>query len=171
VIILEICQTERLKIRRVEESDSAFILKLLNEETFIKNITDKNVRSHQDAIHYLRDGPISDYTEFGFGQYLVSLKDSDIPIGMCGFLKRDVFEYPDLGYAFLHEFWSKGYAREASVAVLHDGYKSHGLKVVVAGTSLDNRGSNNLLKKLGFSLKGRIEIYGKTCNLYEYSFM
>jgi RimJ/RimL family protein N-acetyltransferase len=168
---LEICQTERLKIRWIEESDSAFILKLLNEEAFIKNITNKNVRSHQDAIHYLREGPISDYTEFGFGQYLVSLKDSDIPIGMCGFLKRDVLKYHDLGYAFLHEFWSKGYAKEASIAVLNDGHKNHGLNTVVAGTSLDNRGSNNLLKKLGFSLKGRNEMNGKTCNFYEYSFM
>jgi len=157
---LQICQTERLNIRRVEESDSAFILKLLNEETFIKNIADKNVRSHQDAIHYLRDGPISDYTKLGFGQYLVSLKDSDTPIGMCGFLKRDVFEYPDLGYAFLHEFWSKGYAMEASEAVLNDGHKNHGLNTVVALTSTENSGSNNLLQKLGFSLKGCSEMYG-----------
>ena len=168
---MEICQTERLKIRWVEESDSAFILKLLNEEAFIKNITDENVRSHQDAIQYLRDCPISDYTELGFGHYIVSLKDSDVPVGMCGFLKRDVFEYPDLGYAFLHEFWSKGYAREASIAVLNDGHKNHGFDIVVAATSLDNIGSNNLLKKLGFSLKGRNEMYGKTCNLYEYRFM
>lgn len=167
---MEICQTQRLKIRRFEESDSAFILKLLNEKSFIKNINDKKVRNDQDAINYLLEGPIANYKKFGFGLYLVTLKDSDIPIGMCGLLKRDDFEYADLGYSILEAFCSKGYATEASTAILKEENKNHNLGKVVAATLPDNVSSNHLLKKLGFSLKGTIEMYGKTSNLYQYSF-
>ena len=86
---MEVCKTERLKIRHFEKSDSEFVLKLLNEESFIANIGDKNVRSISDSINYLVNGPISSYEKFGFGLNLIMLEGSNIPIGMCGLLKRD----------------------------------------------------------------------------------
>jgi RimJ/RimL family protein N-acetyltransferase len=115
---MEVCQTKRLKIRHFNEDDAGFILKLLNEESFIKNIGDKKVRCAEDAINYLRNGPVANYKKFGFGLNLVSLKDSNTPIGMCGLLKRNELEHPDLGYALLSEYCSKGYAQEASISVL-----------------------------------------------------
>jgi len=167
---MEICQTQRLNIRRFVESDSAFIVKLLNEEAFIKNITDKKVRNDEDAIKYLLDGPIATYNKLGFGLYMITLKESGIPIGMCGLLKRDEFEYADLGYALLEEYCGKGYATEATVAVLKAENKNTRLTKVIAVTAVDNEISQNLLKKVGFSQKGTIELYEQINNLYEYSF-
>jgi RimJ/RimL family protein N-acetyltransferase len=167
---MEVCETERLKIRQFEKSDSGFVLKLLNEESFIANIGDKNVRSTSDSINYLVNGPISSYEKFGFGLNLITLKDSSIPIGMCGLLKRDELEYADLGYALLPEYWSQGFAQEASLAILNDGHEKHNLNVIAAITNPDNVNSNNLLKKLGFSLKGQIRLCELDNNLYEIKF-
>ena len=164
---MDVCQTQRLSIRQFKESDAEFILELLNEEAFIQNINDKQVRNTSDAINYLRSGPMASYQKYGYGLYLVQLKDTKTPIGMCGFLKRDDFEYADIGYSLLEAFWSKGYAKEAAIAVLDYAHKTHHLTTVLAATLPSNIGSISLLEKLGFSLKGTLEMYGEFSHLYQ----
>ena len=66
-------------------------------------------------------GPVASYRKFGFGLYLVELKDSGSPIGICGLLKRDWLKDVDIGFAFLQKFWSQGYARESAAAAMHYG--------------------------------------------------
>ena len=163
-----VCETERLIIRQFELSDSDFIIRLLNEEAFIRYIADKNIRTQQDAIHYLKHGPMASYDKYGFGLNLVYLKSDNTPIGMCGVLKRDELEYPDLGYAFLAEFADKGYASEAAEKTLKVTMATCSLDTVFAVTLLDNSRSNKLLKKVGFSVKETMDLYGSQNNLYEY---
>lgn len=163
-----VCETQRLTIRQLNLNDAAFIVQLLNEESFIRYIADKNVRTHADAIDYLTDGPLSSYQAYGFGLSLVQLKGTETPIGLCGLLKRKGLEHPDLGYAFLPEFCGKGYANEAAESVLKDGIVTHALNIIWAVTMPDNLSSNNLLKKVGFKLNGTIELYDSENNLYEF---
>lgn len=59
---------------------------------------------------------------------------------------------------------------EASVAILDEESKNPNLSEVLAVTLPDNFRSNKLLKKLGFSLTGSIEMYSMTSNLYQCSF-
>jgi len=164
-----ICQTARLTIRQFTPDDADFIVALLNEESFIRYIADKKVRNQADAINYLQSSPIASYANFGFGLNLVALKDLNIPIGMCGLIKRKELAYPDLGYAFLSEYWGKGYAIEAASAVLYHELKTHSLNMVLAVTLPDNLHSNRLLQRLGFIQTGSIELYNADNNLYEYS--
>lgn len=152
-----VCETERLVIRQFELSDAEFIIRLLNEESFVRYIADKNVRTQEEAIHYLKHGPMASYDKNGFGLNLVSLKNDLTPIGMCGVLKRDELEYPDLGYA--------SEAAKKTLTVTMDTYL---LDTVNAVTLLENVRSNKLLKKVGFSFQKRVELYGLQNNLYEY---
>ncbi len=164
-----VCETERLYIRQFNTNDTEFIVRLLNEESFIRNIADKNVRTNADAINYLTNGPIPSYEFNGFGLNMVLLKEAYIPIGMCGLLKRKELDHPDIGYALLPEFCGKGYANEAATSVLKEEMETHSLNTILAVTFPNNLSSNSLLKKLGFSLKGTIELYDTQNNLYEYS--
>jgi len=163
-----VCETKRLIVRQFNLKDVEFIVRLLNEESFIRYITDKNVRTNTDAINYLNNGPISSYQVYGFGLNLVLLKETEIPIGICGLLKRKELEYPDLGYAFLPEFFGKGYASEAADSVLKKEMVTHSLNTTLAVTLQDNISSNKLLNKLGFSFNGTMELYGSQNNVYEY---
>jgi RimJ/RimL family protein N-acetyltransferase len=95
-----VCETERIVVRQFELSDAPFIVRLLNDDLFIRYIGDKNIRTQEDAINYLKTGPMASYKKHGFGLNLVCLKETHTPIGMCGLLKRDELESPDLGYAF-----------------------------------------------------------------------
>jgi RimJ/RimL family protein N-acetyltransferase len=147
VVVLE---TDRLVLRRLTVDDSPFILRLLNEPSFLQQIGDRGVRNLADAKQYILSGPIASYERHGFGLFLVELKDGLAPIGICGLLKRDALDDVDVGFAFVPESWSKGYAFESASAVLSYAHETHHLKRVVAITSPDNAGSVNLLVKLGF---------------------
>ena len=78
--------TERLVLRKFDTSDADFVLRLLNEPSFIQFIGDKGVRNLNDAQKYILNGPIASYDKHGFGLYLVALKSNKSPIGMCGLL-------------------------------------------------------------------------------------
>jgi len=162
-----ICQTSRLTIRQFELTDVSFIVELLNDEQFIKNIADKQVRTANDAIEYLQKGPMSTYKEFGFGLYMLELKECHTPIGMCGLLKRDNLEYADLGFALLPRYYRQGYAKEACFAVLNEAREKYKLESISAVTALDNTGSNHLLKSLGFNFIKTMEFYQQETNYYE----
>lgn len=145
-----VTRTNRLVLRRFIVDDADFILQLLNQPSFIRFIGDKGVRTLDDARKYLNNGPIDSYQRHGFGLYLVDLKDSNTPIGMCGLLKRDSLPDVDLGFAFLPDYWGKGYAFEAASAVMSHAREVLELQSVLAITDPDNEASIKLLDKLGF---------------------
>jgi RimJ/RimL family protein N-acetyltransferase len=148
--LLLVLETDRLRLRRLSVDDAGFILRLLNEPSFIQNIGDKGVRTIEDARAYILNGPIASYQKFGFGLFLVETKEEGAPAGMCGLLKRDALEDVDIGYALVPEFWSRGYALEAASGVMSYASRELRLKRVVAITNPDNKGSIRLLEKLGF---------------------
>lgn len=147
VLVLE---TNRLALRRISVDDAEFMLELLNDPSFVRYIGDRGVRTTDDGRKYIQTGPMESYERFGFGLYLVELKDTREAIGICGLLKRESLQDVDVGFALLPRFWSKGYAVEAVSAVLAYGRDTLGLKRIVAITSPDNVASINLLSKFGF---------------------
>lgn len=164
-----VCESERLIIRQFNLSDAAFIMRLLNEELFLRYIGDKNIRTYEDAVNYLTNNPMLSYSTHGFGLNLVQLKGAEAPIGMCGLLKRAELDLPDLGYAFLPEFSGKGYAKEAAEAVLNAEMAAYAVDTVLAVTLPDNLKSIRLLERLGFQLQGPIDLYNSQNSLYRYS--
>jgi RimJ/RimL family protein N-acetyltransferase len=153
---MKILETERLVLRRLSYDDAQFILELLNQPSFLRYIGDKGVRTTEDAVRYIQTGPVASYERFGYGLYLVELKESGVPIGMCGLLKRDTLPDADVGFAFLPDYWSQGYAFEAASGVMSYGREVVGLRRIVAITSLDNDASIKLLEKIGLKFEGLI---------------
>ena len=143
-------ETDRLVLRRLTVEDAPFILRLLNEPSFLEHIGDRGVRNLADAKQYILSGPLASYDHHGFGLFLVQLKEGGHPIGICGLLKRDALDDVDVGFAFVPESWSKGYAFESTTATLAYGRDTHHLERLVAIVSPDNVASINLLVKLGF---------------------
>ena len=101
---MKIIETERLLLRQLSTGDADFILELLNEPSFIQNIGDRGVRTLADANLYIMNGPVASYARNGFGLYLVILKETDEPIGICGLIKRNGLDDVDIGYAFCRSF-------------------------------------------------------------------
>lgn len=153
-------ETGRLHIRHLAADDAEWMLELLNEASFIRNIGDRGVRDLDGARAYIEAGPIASYARHGFGLNRVSLRAGGLPIGICGLLKRDHLEHPDIGFALLPRYWSQGYAREAAEAVIAHGRRTFGMQRILATTALDNTDSIRLLQKLGFAAEGLIQSPG-----------
>jgi [ribosomal protein S5]-alanine N-acetyltransferase len=151
-------RTERLHIRAMTEADAPFMLALLNEPSFIRNIGDRGVRTEEAARRYIAEGPLASYAQHGFGLCAVTLADTTTPIGICGLLKRDALPDPDIGFAFLPPYWSKGYAIEAASAVTRHARETLRLARLLAIVNPDNTGSIRLLEKLGFGFDRMIRI-------------
>lgn len=156
-----IVETERLTLRPFTIGDAELILELLNEPSFLENIGDRGVRTIEDARKYILEGPVASYERFGYGAYRVALKETDVPIGMCGLFKRDSLEDPDIGFAYLPRFWSKGYAFEAAAAVMTYAREALGIARVVAITAPHNEASVRVLEKLGLQFAGMVRLTGE----------
>ena len=62
-------------LRHLTLDDAPFILRLVNEPSWLEFIGDKGVRSLEDARAYLANGPIAMYARAGFGLYMTELKE------------------------------------------------------------------------------------------------
>ncbi|HSE28745.1 MAG TPA: GNAT family N-acetyltransferase [Gemmatimonadales bacterium] len=161
--------TPRLTLRELTPADAPFIRVLLNDPDFIRFIADRGVRTDDDAVRYIEQGPRAMYARHGMGLMLVALREEGVPVGICGLLRRDGLDDPDLGFAFLPEHRGKGYAAEAAAATLAWGRDELGLGRVLAITSLDNDASGRLLEKLGFRFERIVTMPGDAEELKLYA--
>lgn len=159
-------ETARLRLRPIDHDDAPFVLGLLNEPSFLQYIGDRGVRTVEAARQYIANGPQASYARHGHGLLLVELRESGIPIGICGLLKRDHLEAPDLGFAFVPTAWSRGYGFESATAVLGDSDTRLGLSRVLAIVNPDNARSIALLSRLGFQPAGQVTADEQPINVY-----
>ena len=108
---------------------------------------DQSARLVADIARAARD-PRPDY-------YLAIANPDDRLIGFVRIgLGRD--RSGELGYAIRRADWGKGYATEASSLMLGFGFQELGLHRIQAACGPDNRPSQRLLARLGFTPEGRL---------------
>lgn len=144
--------TDRLTISKLSYNDAAFILELVNSPGWLKFIGDRNITTEENAKEYLKNGPLKTYSEFGFGLFRISLGSSGLPIGICGLLKRDYLDFPDLGFALLPKFEGSGYAQESCRAILKYTREYLNVPALYAIVTPENQKSRHLLSKLDFEM-------------------
>ncbi len=154
--------TARLAIRPFTFDDAAFIVELLNDPGWLQHIGDRQVRTPNDARHYLRNGPLVAQARHGFALWAVERRDAPRapPIGMCGLIRREGLADVDIGYAFLAVARGQGFAREAAAAVLAHGFGALRLSRIVAITGQDNAASGRVLESIGMRYEGLIALPG-----------
>jgi ribosomal-protein-alanine N-acetyltransferase len=154
-----ILETERLALAELTEADAPFILELLLSPGFKENIGDRGVHDLEGARGYVERARAG-YVTNGFGLWRCDVKATGEAAGICGLVKRDGLDHPDVGYAFLERFWGRGYASEAAAASLAYGRDVVGLSTIVAITTPKNAPSIAVLKKIGMRDAGLIQLPG-----------
>lgn len=157
---MKILETERLVLSHLTLADASFMLELMNEPEFIEFVADRGLRTEADAALYLAEKILPSYERFGFGLWRVDLRNSETAIGICGLLKRDTLDHPDVGFSILKRFRRKGYAYEAAAAVLNYGRTVLSITEICGITAPNNRISIQLLEKLGLKLQRKIHVPG-----------
>ncbi|MEQ9404503.1 MAG: GNAT family N-acetyltransferase [Cyclobacteriaceae bacterium] len=142
-------ETNRLSIEEALLGDADFFFRLLNSPNWIEYIGDRGIKTLADAERYIQNSLINSYRTNGFGLYKLMLRTNKQPIGICGFLKRNYLDHPDLGFAILPEYERHGYTFEAAEALMDYGKSILLFKTTLAITTKKNTASKGLLEKLG----------------------
>ncbi len=154
-------QTKRLTLRPFVEADARRIAYLAGEYDVAKMCGRvPHPYTMADAYDFLS------FTSQGWAsarEYAFAVTAPiDGLVGSCGVLRVDggsagAFE---LGYWLGRPYWGVGYAFEAAQGVMNWAREQAGAHVFAAGHYLDNPGSGNVLRKLGFVATGNQNLYG-----------
>lgn len=166
---MQITQTTRLTLRELEPADAVFIHAVLNDVDFLTNVGDRGVRTIDDAAAYIESGPRASYAQHGFGLWAVTLRDDGEFAGICGLLKRDALDAPDVGFALLPAHRGRGLASEAARASLAYGREQLGLQRVLAIVKPQNAASIRVLGKLGMQPSGTVRLVADGPELLVYA--
>ena len=121
----------------------------------------ENLEEIEQARDAVRSGPLQLFASFGYGPFAVVRKSDGERAGVCGLFKREILEYPDIGFALLPGYRGMGLAREASSAVVTHARDDLGLEEIAAIVSPENGPSIALIEKLGLSFAGMITMPGE----------
>lgn len=144
-----VINTQRLCLTELGQHQAQFVYDLFNDPDCIRFIGDRGIDSLAAAQDYLRQKLIASYQTHGYGLFQVSFIGSDEPLGICGLVKRDEDNPPDIGFAFLPAFRGGGLCTEAGAAVL-DWAQEHKISNhILAYTNPENQASIRVLEKLG----------------------
>ncbi len=158
-------ETDRLIIRKLELGDAAFMMDLLNQPSFHQFIGDRGVRTLEDARTYINDRALAAYEKNGFGPFAVELKTDGRAIGIVSLLKRDELDDVDVGFAFLPDSWRRGFASEATSAVIDFAFSDLRLGRIIAITQPGNIASIRTLEKMGLTYESTTRLAGEDIDL------
>ncbi len=144
-----VARTARLALRELALADAPFIVALLNDRDWLRNIGDKHVHSEAAAREYIAAGPRTMYARHGFGLWVAERSADAVPMGLCGLIRRPSLDDVDIGFAFLPAYRGHGYAREGAAAALDLARGRFELTRVVGIVTPANAASVRLLEKLG----------------------
>jgi RimJ/RimL family protein N-acetyltransferase len=153
-----VIETERLLLRRLDRGDADFLLALMNEPAYLKNIGDRGVRTREDAERYIEDAVVASYESHGYGMYLVALRANGRAVGIAGLVNRPALPGVDVGFAIAGAHRRAGYASEAAAAVLRHAVVDLGLRRVSGVVAPDNAASIRVLEKLGLRYERRVRL-------------
>ncbi|MEL7444553.1 MAG: GNAT family N-acetyltransferase [Pseudomonadota bacterium] len=146
-----VLETERLVLRRIDEGDAQLQFEVLNTAAVMQHLGGVKELHEIEARH---SKSMASFAREGFGFMFVVEKATGDLVGHCG-LKRvnnPLAPNPgdhEIGWLVREDRWRKGYASEATIAVIDWAFGSIGASHLVALTSESNIGSWKLMEKLG----------------------
>ncbi|MEB9382127.1 GNAT family N-acetyltransferase [Bacillus cereus] len=154
-------ETKRLIIKPYQISDARYLYKLQKHPEIKRFMPspDYSLKEIQDIILWSvemnKKNTVSNIVKFNLS---IFEKSSQQYVGYCGLGPLD-FELTstELYYALAYDKWGKGYATEATNALLQYAFFKLGLNCIVAVVFPKNKGSIKVVEKLGFQFKEYIQ--------------
>ncbi|RKU46378.1 hypothetical protein DL546_004003 [Coniochaeta pulveracea] len=166
-------ETPRLYVSYlIPENDAHcdLLVELYNTPEYLANNGKTSITTREAARKTIAGRYREEHARNGFGIYLVSLKGdhqaedklaSSTPIGTVSMMKGqepNCYAAPDLGFAMLSEHMRKGYAKEASQALINWYETERGVKDVLGLHDPKNTASSAVFRSLGFRDRGLREL-------------
>lgn len=140
--------TSRLRLRAWRPEDHAVLHAILSDRETMRFWPSPFTPEQTQAWI---ERSLATLAERGYARYAVELAEDATVIGDCGLIRTtcDGDEVNDIGYIIHHPWQGRGYATEASRAVLRHAFETLGLDAVHANMAHDNDRSRHVAVKLG----------------------
>ena len=150
-----VLQTERLILRRMEQSDFGALCRVLQDEKAMYAY--EHAFDDREVQEWL-DRQIGRYQQYGFGLWAAVHKESGEIIGQCGLTMQDCGERQvlEIGYLFERVFWNQGYASEAAKACREYAFDVLGAEEVFSIIRDTNEASQRVARYNGMTVRGRL---------------
>lgn len=152
-----VARTPRLVLREADASDAILIRELVTQASWSRFIGPSGVETLDDARDYIRTRLTDRHAAQGFGLWLICERTTGAAIGMAGLVRRGGLPGPDLGFALLDAQVGRGYALEASRAVIRHAQVALGLTMLYAVVMPDNQRWLTVLRRLGFERRPELD--------------
>lgn len=152
--------TERLILRRFAYSDDAAMLKYWVADEKIQSMYSEPVYSDKEAVKGLLDKYIGSYEREDYYRWAVIEKQCGECIGQIAyFLVDNKNHFAEIEYCIGSGFQCRGYATEATKAVIAFGFDTMNLHKVQICTKTINQPSRRVIEKCGFTYEGTLRDY------------
>jgi ribosomal-protein-alanine N-acetyltransferase len=150
-------ETERLFLRRVNNSDVKEILQLRSDPETIKYIPRPLLKNTEDALEHIANIDAKIATQEGIN-WAITLKGSQKLIGIIGHYRISPENYrSEIGYMLLPQFRGKQIIPEAIKQVVKYGFEEMKLHSIEAIIDPANLASEKVLQKNGFKKEAHLK--------------
>ena len=142
-------RTERLILRRWREDDRGPFAALNVDPAVMEFFVNPLTRAESDDFV---DRIEAHFDEHGWGLWAVEVAATGEFTGFVG-LWRPNWDpsLVEVGWRLAKQHWGYGYAPEAAIAAVDDGFNRLGLREIVSFTSTDNFKSQRVMQKIGMT--------------------
>ncbi len=153
-------ETPRLVLRPMQPTDLDDLLRIFTDPRVMASFGGELFPREQMQRWLQRN--LDHQTQYGYGLYSVILKSSGALIGDCGLemLQVDGTTVAELGYDFRSDYWHRGYATEAAIAVRDYAFGILGLTQLISLIRTGNNASRRVAERVGMQLDSEFERYG-----------
>ena len=157
--------TARMTLTDITEADFAATYAADRDPMVARYVGDglPESRSFEEYCDYFK-GRISGWKNVRYRRWAMRLHGDYALIGWVMLRPINDSSYVEVGYRLPQSSWGKGYATEATLALLDYGFNAVGLDEITAVTHANNTASQHVLTKAGlkrdgtFNYNGRVEI-------------
>ena len=156
----QIIETERLILRKFEYSDSSSMLKNWIADEKIQSLYSEPTYKTEEAVKELLTKYITSYEKEDYYRWAVIDKETNECIGQIAyFLVDSKNHFAEIEYCIGAEFQCRGFATEATKAVIKYGFEQMNLHKVQICTKTINIPSKRVIEKCGFTYEGILRDY------------
>ncbi|WP_342276355.1 GNAT family protein [Spiroplasma endosymbiont of Nebria brevicollis] len=154
--IISTIESERLILRPITLDDAPALFNYARDEIVTKFVPWQPHKTIANSIKFI-EFLLSEYEARSALMWAVQLRSdkTNTIIGTCGFIRY--YEHTkclEIGYAFNHKVWGKGYAKEALLAVIKYGFEVTDTIRIEGSCVVDNIGSAKTMSSVGMQLEG-----------------
>lgn len=152
--------TQRLVLRRFKYSDDEAMLKYWISDEKIQSLYSEPVYTTKEEVKELLDKYIGSYEKDDYYRWAIIKKSSSECIGQIAyFLVDSRNNFAEIEYCIGSHFQCKGFATEATKAVIEYGFNQMNLHKVQICTKTINVPSRRVIEKCGLTYEGTLRDY------------